>query len=1077
MDNLYVAKFRNIVINSLNLNERIDLYKHIPWKRQDTPLFAPSSFEIIWRKNFAGMPIDSFEKRLKWDDISKNDLAKLSSIEPLKFVMPKWADNSKQIVYYFESNAIYQFPKELNYKEQIQLSTPFLEIYDVLSNWGLSKLFSNGFSLKITDNAIADIKNDFVENISYILTPIFLEEFNSERYLDNYSSNNSCINKPNIIKRKFFFDWLKEGGLMDIFSTYPVLTRLIGEFSIKWADEYFILFNRLIYDSKEICKVFNIDLGNFSLNKIQSGLSDSHNGGQSVKLIQFSCGKSIIYKPKNIEIDNVYYDFINWFNNLNELQSQPSLKTICRRDYGWVEFLEYLAIKDKNELNRFYFNAGAFLCIAHILKITDCHYENLIANNEHLTLIDCETVMHPQVLLADDFASNKLLNKSFLQSIFRTGFLPSWSSHLNNKSVLDISGLGGFRHSNSNQTKYIWKDSSYDSVELIQSSDDYFQSNNQPLNKSFKAVYYLNEIQEGFEDTYRLLLNNQHFLLYTSNNLLSQFYNRQTRYIYRATEVYDKVIKYALTPQNLKHGLHFSFAIDILSRAHLMEESKTDLWKIYLHEFKQIHCLDIPIFYSNTSSESVIICDDCSIPFFEKSGYELSIETIKNLSEEDLAYQLNILQGALFASTIEPLHVMKPELQTKEREDLKTNENDLVDFLKAAEKIGEELIQRKNKGNDYNWLAMSLNSKSGRYQFGTLGYNLFDGLSGIGLFFAALYKATNNHCYKLHAERTVSPVILAFDSPNKSEVEKIIQYMGVGIAEGVGSIIYSLLNISEYINEPQMQQSALNISNSLTEEIIYSDKQFDIVSGNAGLLLSLLKLYRLTNNLHVSNLLDICGKYLFKSLNEKLDLFFKAKVNNPLTGFSHGAAGISYAMFRLYELTGDENYKTVAMKYLTYEKSQMDKEKFSYPDFRYEINNRTPNAWCHGVAGIFLSRVAVLKHITMLEEEYSEIEHGLNFLLRTQNFGADHVCCGNSGRNDILLTTGLLLNNQNLIKESQNRMKQLISNATTNGGYHLNSSIPKNFSNLGFFQGISGIGYQILRTKSPNIFKSVLLFE
>ena len=50
--------------------------------------------------------------------------------------------------------------------------------------------------------------------------------------------------------------------------------------------------------------------------------------------------------------------------------------------------------------------------------------------------------------------------------------------------------------------------------------------------------------------------------------------------------------------------------------------------------------------------------------------------------------------------------------------------------------------------------------------------------------------------------------------------------MGVGIAEGVGSIIYSLLNISEYINEPQMQQSALNISNSLTEEIIYSDKQF-----------------------------------------------------------------------------------------------------------------------------------------------------------------------------------------------------------------------------------------------------------
>lgn len=1051
---MFKAEFENIYVNSLNLNERIQLFFHGNWELQDTPIIEPDLIRTIWSKNFIGLPLDSFEKRLRWISITSNDINILSRIKPSIIEFPEWIKISSLFLEFFIKplKEITLFSNQISNNKTEDLSQLF---YKEVSEWFFCYQVSKHSFL--ADTAYIDLKEYFITKISKILSSVFYDEFNS---LDKKFN-------PSI-------EYLKSGGIVVLMSKYPVMARLFGELLIQFREEYELFISRLSSDITVINTIFNVQ-SNIIIN-IQTGLSDPHNNGQTVKILHFECGKSIIYKPKSIEIDEAYYNFSNWLNIINKNQVFNSIKTICRSEYGWVEFIDYKPCKNKHQLKIFYYNSGFFIALSHILKITDCHYENLIANGIFPTLIDCEAVMHPQVSLEDNFLTNKLLNQSFLKSIFRSGFLPSWTAHINNKSIIDISGLGGFRKLKTEAEL----NQDYKVSENLDSLNSLAFSTNQPIKNSLTRVYeFSSELTRGFIDGYSLIASNSQNIANDLNNPFIQFENKRTRYIYRATEVYDKIIKYALLSSNLKHGFLFSIALDLLSRSHLLESEKTVYWKIFEHEFIFAHHLDIPVFYSNTSTKLLYTINNNEISFFEESGISLSKETINQLSKEDMDYQLNVLNGILLASQIQHSHRVSFVTNVKKKNAKSISHNDKSIFLLEAKLIAEEIIKRKTNGSDTNWLSITLNPRTGRYQFGTIGYNLFDGLAGVSLFFSALYFACGEQEYKEHAVHIISPILKAFNSDNNIEVLKLIQLMGIGILEGIGSLIYSLILISEYLDDGYFLDLAYRISAFLDRDFIIQDKNNDIVSGCSGLILSLLKLYKTKEDFNIKSLIEFCSNHLYSLLNKELDNSCSLNFSKPLTGFSHGAAGLSYTLFKIYDFLNDEKYKKLAYSYIKYEKNLLNKKNFTYPDFRFEYKDDTklPNAWCHGASGIVLSRVALHKFIRQFEEEYSEIENGIKFLLRTENFGSDHLCCGNSGRIDILLNCGIILNNNSLIEKAQSRMHQIITSAREKNGYTLNSILPNTFSNVGFFQGISGIGYQMLRTYNPHKFKSILLFE
>ena len=95
----------------------------------------------------------------------------------------------------------------------------------------------------------------------------------------------------------------------------------------------------------------------------------------------------------------------------------------------------------------------------------------------------------------------------------------------------------------------------------------------------------------------------------------------------------------------------------------------------------------------------------------------------------------------------------------------------------------------------------------------------------------------------------------------------------------------------------------------------------------------------------------------------------------PLAGFSHGVAGIAYALLELAVATGDERYRTAALAALDYERALFDAVHQNWPDLRETQTLKTETnsaqgsvfvtAWCHGAPGIGLSRLAMLRHRTI----------------------------------------------------------------------------------------------------------------
>jgi lantibiotic modifying enzyme len=93
----------------------------------------------------------------------------------------------------------------------------------------------------------------------------------------------------------------------------------------------------------------------------------------------------------------------------------------------------------------------------------------------------------------------------------------------------------------------------------------------------------------------------------------------------------------------------------------------------------------------------------------------------------------------------------------------------------------------------------------------------------------------------------------------------------------------------------------------------------------------------------------------------------------------------------------------------------------------------------------------------------------------------DHVCCGESGRIELLLVAGQQFGRPDLIEEARRRTACMIARAAGasegGSGYRSHIGCVERPFVPGFFQGLSGIGYQILRAAAPEALPSVLRWE
>src|SRR5262249_32922965 len=130
-----------------------------------------------------------------------------------------------------------------------------------------------------------------------------------------------------------------------------------------------------------------------------------------------------------------------------------------------------------------------------------------------------------------------------------------------------------------------------------------------------------------------------------------------------------------------------------------------------------------------------------------------------------------------------------------------------------------------------------------------------------------------------------------------------------------------------------------------------------------------------------------------------------------LTGFSHGAAGIGWALIQLGSLVDDPVYIDAGRRAFAYEARHFDEAEQDWYDLRTSPGGARPdgtlfaNAWCTGAAGIGLSRIASWATLggddeLLLREAHQALAATMRNFPRLMN---DTLCHGRTGNAELFL--------------------------------------------------------------------------
>jgi lantibiotic modifying enzyme len=219
------------------------------------------------------------------------------------------------------------------------------------------------------------------------------------------------------------------------FRRFPTLARLWAVAIGQWQNYIMEILERTREDRAALTKTFFKEDVDTHIVDLRIGLSDSHHGGRSVSLIEFSKGQRIIYKPRTGRNESAWFALLGWMNRQGFQPEQRQLRMLVRKDYCWMEYAKPVPCSSRAAVRRFYERLGGLIAAAYLLKAVDCHRENLIAAGEHPILVDVDALWHVSPVTGRLSVSDVL---------YRTGFFPNArrGSLLSRSSVLGRS-LGG----------------------------------------------------------------------------------------------------------------------------------------------------------------------------------------------------------------------------------------------------------------------------------------------------------------------------------------------------------------------------------------------------------------------------------------------------------------------------------------------------------------------------------------------------------------------------------------------------------------------------------------------------------
>jgi len=847
---------------------------------------------------------------------------------------------------------------------------------------------------------------------------------------------------------------------------YPVLARLMVTALERWQDSSLEMLGHLAADRELLERTFlsGRELG--TLVVLQGGISDLHRRGRGVFLLGFSSGLRLVYKPKSLEVDVHFQQLLQWLNGQGPRHPHRVLTVVDRGSHGWVEFVQATGCDSREALQRFYWRQGSLLALLHLLSAVDFHFENLIAAGESPVLVDLEALFHhrPPADLAEKARARAWMLLD--QSIVAVGMLPIFLFGREGRAGLDISGLGGEAGQLIPQRMPMVEDPGSDTMRVVRRQGLMGGSNNRPTlgETPVDPSEFTEELVQGFQETYALLASRREALA----PRLRVFAHVEVRYIARPTQRYAMLLQESHHPDFLRDGLERDRVLD-----HLWAEAThiPVLRRLVPFEHADLRLGDIPFFFARPGERHLwSSTGECIPDYFTRDSLGEVLRRLERMDERDCALQVSFIRKAM-VSLDKGRAPARAAAASAEEEALPVATPE--ECLAAAVSLGEDLAAKAIRGTrDACWIGLNLEDlQQWRWSLSPSGMDLYEGLGGLALFFGYLAKRTGRADFEELARAALEPVREDWRKPGRDTST------GAGVFVGHGSAVYILGHLAALWNEPALMDELLAGVPAL-EALIDTDTRLDLLSGSAGLAVALLGLYQRTKDARLLEAARRCGERLVATalpLSEGA-VGWKGEAGPlPLGGFSHGAAGICWALLELAEATGDARYAEFAHRGLAYDRSLFVPERRNWKDLRAPgvTDTRSMVMWCHGAPGIAFGRLLSLRHLDGPEVR-AELSTALETTLRS-GFGGSHCLChGDLGAIEVLNLAGKVLGEPRWTQAALQRAAVVVRQGRE-GGWRC--GLPRGSESPGLLMGLAGIGYGLLRLSAPEHVPSILSLE
>ena len=739
--------------------------------------------------------------------------------------------------------------------------------------------------------------------------------------------------------------------IQKLLEQFPVLARILTEISLRAANNTIEMLERFLNDYDEIATMY-FDGRQLCLKSVQTGAGDAHQNGRTVAIMEFDSSEKLVYKPRSLDTDIAFAGWIRFLANKGLRYELKGPLTLSKQQYGWQEFVEHRPCQNEAEVRRYYYRMGMLCGILYTFQSTDMHYENIVACGDMPYIIDYET------LLANNIYDEEKLDfpmSGLYRSVFLSGLIPV-GQVFRSQIDFDLSGIGGKPDQTSTNMKgWVLKQDATDEVQFVEVPFTTAQLQHlvQLDGQIIEPVHYLAEISEGFSEVYWIIANEKETM---KREIRDRFGHLTGRALLRPTFLYGRFLTASQHPKYLRNGL---------DREKLLEM----LWNIVKvdHRFEQIVPSeiddllnnDIPYYTFPIADTCLYTSDQKKIPnIFKKTCLTWIEERLDQFSEDDVAYQLRILQYAIHSAHVE--HMELPEMEALDYTDGLQLTSSQFNPTDMAIDIADYLLEyRLTEQGNSTWLG--LRNHDNRFRLTLLDFSLYSGTLGISMFLGLMYAQTGNASYKNVAMESFRYVISVFERVAEDEVSPSV-FNGRGSIVYAGFFLDALFDFPEARHAAQFQLTKLKQhpeSSLFTPSVDELQPNLDFLDGYAGIITLCMHIWERFEEPEALETARIYTARLCQHLQQN-----QAK----LIGFAHGSSGMIYALRKVEAfglLSPDED---VLDTLLQFERSHYDSKRANWMDLRGHVEDPLGSYyWCHGAPGVLLGR-------SELEETIDEAE-------------------------------------------------------------------------------------------------------